>query len=58
MVYDRRTFARGFRVTPAIDKMLEELESSGLYLDRSEAIRSAIRLLYDKESKRFNKEVY
>jgi len=43
------TKVRGFRTTPAIDRMLEELERSGLFLDRSEAIRQAIRLLYSQE---------
>lgn len=42
----------GVRVTPELKKMLQELEDSGRYLDRSEVLRTAIRLLYDSEKKK------
>lgn len=42
----------GVRVTPELKRMLEELVNSGRYLDRSEVLREAIRLLYDSEKKK------
>ncbi len=43
----------GVRVTPELKKMLQELEDSGRYLDRSEVLRAAIRLFYDSEKEKF-----
>jgi len=39
----------GFRVTPKLKEMIQELEESGLYLDRSELLRDAVRLLYEQK---------
>lgn len=39
----------GVRLPPRLKLMLKELEDSGKYMDRSEIIRSAIRLLYKQE---------
>ncbi len=40
----------GVRLPQKMKEMLKELEESGKYMDRSEIIRTAIRLLYDKET--------
>ncbi len=41
----------GVRVTSEFRKMLQEIEDSGRCLDKSDVLRSAIRLLYDSEKK-------
>ncbi|MHA1397413.1 MAG: ribbon-helix-helix domain-containing protein [Candidatus Heimdallarchaeaceae archaeon] len=41
----------GVRVTPELKRMLEELVNTGRYLDRSEVLREAIRLIYDRVKK-------
>ncbi len=39
----------GVRLPPKLKIMLQELEDTGKYMDRSEIIRAAIRLLHEKE---------
>jgi len=39
----------GVRLPTKLKIMLQELEDSGKYMDRSEIVRSAIRLLYKQE---------
>ena len=39
----------GVRLPQKMKEMLQKLEESGKYMDRSEIIRTAIRQLYDKE---------
>lgn len=41
----------GVRLPAKLKIMLQELEDSGKYMDRSEIVRSAIRLLYNQEKK-------
>ncbi len=40
----------GFRLLQKMKEMLQESEESSKYMDRSEIIRTAICLLYDKET--------
>ncbi len=39
----------GVRLPTKLKIMLQELEDSGKYMDRSDIVRSAIRLLYKQE---------
>jgi Arc/MetJ-type ribon-helix-helix transcriptional regulator len=39
----------GVRLPTKLKIMLQELEDSGKYMDRSEIIRTALRFLYEKE---------
>lgn len=41
----------GVRLPPKLKTMLQELEDSGKYMDRSEIVRAALRLLYEQEKK-------